>query len=50
MSPVDFFLAGVILLALGLAVRKCIRDHRSGRTCDGNCSQCSCGCKDRFCK
>ncbi|MBQ8390167.1 MAG: FeoB-associated Cys-rich membrane protein [Oscillibacter sp.] len=44
MSFIDYLLTGAILLALTLAVRKCIRDHRNGKTCDGNCAQCGGKC------
>lgn len=44
MNPVDILLLAAILLALALAARKCVRDRKNGRTCDGNCANCGHGC------
>lgn len=44
MNAVDVLLMAGILLALGLAVRKCVRDHRAGKGCGGNCAQCGHRC------
>ena len=44
MNAADIILIVGILLALGLAVRKCVQDHKKGKTCGGNFAQCSRRC------
>lgn len=44
MGFIDYLLAGAILLALALAVRKCVRDHKNGKACNGDCAHCGHRC------
>lgn len=44
MNAADILLIAGILLALTLAIRKCLRDHKQGKTCGGSCAQCSHHC------
>ena len=44
MGFIDYLLAGAILLALALAVHKCARDHKNGKTCNGDCTHCGHRC------
>lgn len=44
MSLLDWLLTGGIAVALILAVRACIRNRKRGKTCTGDCANCSCGC------
>ena len=40
MSALDIVLALAIAALIFFAVRKCVRDRRSGSCCDGNCADC----------
>lgn len=44
MNAADILLIAGILLALILAVRKCVRDHKKGRGCGGSCARCGHNC------
>lgn len=44
MNTADIILIAGILLALGLAIRKCVKDRKKGTSCGGSCAQCSHRC------
>lgn len=41
MNGVDLLLAVLILAALAWAIRRCIRNARSGKNCCGDCAACT---------
>ena len=44
MDLTDYLLIAAIALALIWAVRVCIRSRKNGKTCSGDCANCSGGC------
>ena len=44
MGLTDYLLIAAIALALGWAIRVCIRNRKNGRTCSGDCANCGCNC------
>lgn len=44
----DIIILLVVLVALGLAAGKVIRDRKNGKcSCGGDCGNCACGCQKR---